>query len=113
MAWKRGQIVWSLWSLSVGERAPPWTMQEISPLFTRRVTNLIDRGIGVRPARSAGQTGIDNSYEVLDALEIAIGLRLYVSSWPQEEIEDFIKQHRAEFRGELFRLSKLSDNVRA
>jgi hypothetical protein len=101
MSWKRGQVLWSLWTLTVGQRpAGPWTDAEIPQSFKRRVAILTEFGVGVEEDARAGQ-GTDQRYDLIDAIELAIALELMMFGWPQAEAADFVIKNRRRLRNRI------------
>jgi len=98
MPWKRGEVIWALWNLIAGERKPVWVASDIPKAFSRRVTNLMDMGVGVEGAHRAGQRGVDHVYDIHDVIDLVIGSELMTFSWPQSEAAAFVRQNRKEIR---------------
>lgn len=102
MAWRRGQVIWSLWNLYAGERkGSPWSLREVPTPFSRRVIRLIEFGVGIRPEAKAGQRGIDQEYDLEGVVELAIGLDLMDFSWPQTEVADYLIHERQTIRAAI------------
>ena len=91
VSYQRAQILRSLWAAveprSYSRRMP---LKNIPKVFTRRVRNLLDRGVGITGDRRAGQKGVFQEYEMEDAVELAIGLALQNAGVPQSELVKFL-----------------------
>jgi hypothetical protein len=91
VSYQRAQILRSLWAaFEPRSYSPRMPLKNIPKVFTRRVRNLLDRGVGITADRRAGQKGVFQEYEIEDAVELAIGLALQNAGVPQSELVRFL-----------------------
>ena len=91
VSYQRAQIFRSLWAaFEPRSYSPRMPLKNIPKVFTRRVRNLLDRGVGITADRRAGQKGLFQEYEIEDAVELAIGLALQNAGVPQSELVTFL-----------------------
>jgi hypothetical protein len=99
MAYKRAQVIWSLWCVFAGPFRSRIALNEVPPTFARRISNLIDLGAGISKAQAAGKTGVDREYGVEEAFELGVGLDLLGVGLHQREIVNFLLRFRDELSG--------------
>jgi hypothetical protein len=104
MAYRRAQVIWSLWQVFAGPFRGEIGLDAVPKNFGRRVSNLIDLGAGIPNSRRSGQKGIDQEYEVEDGFELGIGLDLLGMGLPQKEVVNYLMGFRNELRRECQRL---------
>ena len=75
-------------------RGRPCHRSRIPSAFVKRVTPLIELGVGVRPEDRAGQHGLDHDYDELGAFELYLGLKLLDHGVPRAEAADFVLVYR-------------------
>jgi hypothetical protein len=75
-------------------------MSDISKSFERRVMVLTEFGVGVEDDARVGK-GIDQAYDLTDAVELALGLELMTFGWPQSEAAEFIRKNRRLLRNKI------------
>jgi hypothetical protein len=107
----RAQLMWSLWTLTAGRKPDRhWRLDEIPKLFLRRAGNLIEFGVGLEPVDRAGQRGVDNSYSLVDATELGLGLDLMQVGLPQGEVAEFVAHNRKTIRNFIDRIDTNAEN---
>ena len=106
MEHKRAQIIWSLWHVYTSHLRTKVALKAIPSIFARRCTVLMEQGVGVLPARRAGQTGVDQEYDEFDAFELALGLVLLDCGVPRLEVAQFLITYRDTIRATAQSLSR-------
>src|ERR1700722_2996437 len=98
MDFKRSQIIWALWHSFAPRILPRRGLAEIPPVFARRVTKLIDLGVGLPTQGRVGQKGKDQFYEADAIFELGIGLDLLDLGLPQSEVASYLSAFGPQLR---------------
>jgi len=104
--YKRSQIIWALWNCFGSPskfRADP---KDVPSSFVKRVTALIEHGVGVPPERRVGQSGLDQEYDEIGVFEIAIGLHLLDVGVNRSEAANFVLAYREQIIAEASILAR-------